>query len=72
LSVRRRRGGFGFALNAPGRILTVAYDFSKHETQKLFEAEVKKRMERYGMSREQAEMLVAVLMRDPPAKGEKT
>lgn len=47
----------------------MAYDFSKPETQKLFEAEVKKRMDRFGMSREQAEIFVAVLMTHPPAKG---
>jgi len=46
----------------------MAYDFSEPETQKLFEAEVKKRMELFGMSREQAETLVAVLMTAPPSK----
>jgi hypothetical protein len=43
----------------------MAYDFSNPETQKLFAAEVKKRMDLFGMSREQAEMLVAVLMTEP-------
>ena len=41
----------------------MAYDFSKPETQKLLDAEVRKRMEPpFSMSREQAEMLVAALM----------
>ena len=41
-------------------------DFSKPETQEVFRREVKKRMDDFGMSREQAEMLVAVLMTGPP------
>ena len=42
-------------------------DFSKPETKSLFESEVRKRMEEpFFMSRDQAEMLVAVLMTDPP------
>jgi hypothetical protein len=47
-----------------------AYDFSKPETQALFEAEVKKRVELFGMTRQQAEMVVAALMTDPPPKPE--
>jgi hypothetical protein len=43
------------------------FDFSKPETQALYEAEVRKRVELFGMSREQAEMLVAVLMWKGPA-----
>lgn len=41
-------------------------DFSNRETQEIFRREVKKRMDDFGMSREQAEMLVAVLMSAPP------
>ena len=41
-------------------------DFSKPETQEVFRREVKNRMDDFGMSREQAEMLVAVLMTGPP------
>jgi hypothetical protein len=43
----------------------MAYDFSKPETRELFEAEVQKRVDLLGMSRAQAEMLVAALK--PPA-----
>jgi hypothetical protein len=46
-------------------------DFSKPETQALYEAEVRKRVDLFGMSRQQAEMLVAVLMTEPPPAGEK-
>jgi hypothetical protein len=49
----------------------MTYDFSKPETQALYEAEVRKRVELFGMSRQQAEMLVAVLMTEPPPAGEK-
>lgn len=42
------------------------WDFSKPETQEVYRREVKKRMDDFGMSRVQAEMLVAVLMSDPP------
>jgi hypothetical protein len=42
------------------------YDFSKPETHLLYEAEVRKRVDRFGMTRQQAEMLVAVLMTEPP------
>lgn len=46
----------------------MAHDFSKRETQKLFVVEVRKRMEApFFMSRDQAEMLVAALMTEPPA-----
>lgn len=42
-------------------------DFSKPETKALYESEVRKRMEApFFMSRSQAEMLVAVLMTEPP------
>jgi len=37
-------------------------DFSKPETRELYEHEVRKRIDEFGMSREQAEMLVAALM----------
>ncbi len=39
------------------------HDFSKPETRELYRREVQKRVDEFGMSREQAEMLVAVLMR---------
>lgn len=38
------------------------FDFSSPETQAIFRREVKKRMDDLGMSREQAEMLVAAIM----------
>lgn len=42
-------------------------DFSKPETKALYENEVRKRTESpFFMSREQAQMLVAVLMSDSP------
>ena len=44
----------------------MTFDFSKPETRALYEAEVRKRVELFGMAREQAETLVAVLMWDPP------
>ena len=48
----------------------MAHDFSKPETKKLFEAEVRKRMEEpFCMSRTEAEMLVAVLMWQPSPHG---
>lgn len=50
----------------------MGYDFSKPETKALFESEVQKRMDPpFLMSREQAEMLVAVLMTDPPEEKRK-
>jgi hypothetical protein len=43
-------------------------DFSNPETKALYVAEVSKRMDApFYMSREQAEMLVAVLMTGPPS-----
>jgi hypothetical protein len=49
----------------------MGYDFSKPETQAIFEQEVRKRTEPpLNMSRAQAEMLVAVLMWSPPPKRE--
>ncbi len=42
------------------------FDFSLPETQALYRREVQKRIDHFGMSREQAEMLVAVLMAGPP------
>ena len=41
-------------------------DFSQPETRALYRREVQKRIDEFGMSREQAEMLVAALMTDPP------
>lgn len=43
----------------------MAVDFSKPETKAIFAREVQKRIDDFGMSRQQAEMLVAVLMTDP-------
>lgn len=46
--------------------LVMRYDFSKPETQKIFQQEVSKRMAPpLNMSRTQAEMLVATLMWSP-------
>ena len=45
---------------------TETVDFSKPETKAIYESEVRRRMdEPFCMSREQAEMLVAVLMTKP-------
>ena len=43
----------------------MAFDFSKPETRELYQREVQKRIDEFGMGREQAEMLVAVLMTEP-------
>jgi hypothetical protein len=45
----------------------MAYDFSKPETQELYERTVRERQELLGCSRAQAEMLVAALMMTLPA-----
>jgi hypothetical protein len=44
------------------------YDFSKPETQALYAAEVRKRMDLFGMTLDQASMLVAALMTEPPPR----
>lgn len=53
-------------MNEAKKAAQMAWDFSKPETREVYRREVKKRMDDFGMSREQAEMLVAVLMTDPP------
>ena len=47
------------------------FDFSKPETQELYERTVRERQELLGCSREQAEMLVAALMTKPEPPAEK-
>lgn len=44
-------------------------DFGTTAAKTLFESEVRKRQELFGMFREQAEMLVAALMWDGPKEG---
>jgi hypothetical protein len=45
--------------------LKMPNDFSDPETKMLYAKEVAKRMELYGLSQSQAEIVVAVLMSDP-------
>lgn len=53
------------------RELKMDFDFSKPETRELYEAEVRRRMQPpFFMSRLQAEMIVAVMMTDPPKNEE--
>jgi hypothetical protein len=59
----------GMLIPKPPRIEIMQYDFSRPETHHLFEIEVKKRMAPpFGMTRAQAEMLVASLMWSPPVE----
>ncbi len=46
-------------------------DFSDPETKALYKREVQKRVDEFGMSYEQAQMLVAVLMREPSKEEER-
>lgn len=45
-------------------------DFSDPETKALYEREVRRRVEEFGMAPEQAQMLVAVLMAEERKLGE--
>jgi hypothetical protein len=42
--------------------MTMPWDFSKPETKAVFRHEVEKRITEFGLTREQAELLVAALM----------